>query len=693
MIRNPPIGREENGVREMGNSRYKPALIAGLAMLLAACGGGGGSSDDSGGNSGPPANASCNHFTAQRQPFFGDLHVHTIYSLDANTQGTIITPHQAYQFAMGERLGIQPYDAQGNPTRFTQLARRLDFAAVTDHAELFGETEICTNPVYLEYNAPECIFYRERPNEAFIFFNLVAVGLPELPQFPVPPGVPVISDAPVIGSNGSVPRLPYCGLNGERCLEAAKTPWQDTQRAAEAFYDRSSTCRFTTFVGYEYTLAPQSNNLHRNVIFRSEVVPEMPPASQEFPRPELLWAELARVCRAEDGCDYLTIPHNSNLSAGLMFETQDRFNNDYTAEFAQTRQDNEPLIEIVQHKGQSECLGPSRMGGAEELCDFELLPYNNLTGDRFMGFNTGPPLPQDFVREAMKEGLRQQQTIGVNPFKYGFIGSSDTHIASPGNTMETATFPGHGGASGSSAVQGLTDVIEASPGGLAVLWAEENTRESLFDAMRRREAYATSGTRPIVRFFGGWNLAPGQCASANFAADGYANGVPMGGNLPARPAGAGAPRFAVSALRDAGASAADPAQPLDRIQIIKGWVDASGAKQEKVYDVAVASGNTPSVNLNNCAVSGNGAASLCTVWTDPDFDPAEHAFYYARVVENPQCRWHWRQCLAGGVTPAQCASDPESEPEGFERCCDTEYPKTLQERAWTSPIWYQPPAS
>lgn len=652
-----------------------------MAMLLAACGGGS-SSGDGGGNSAP--STQCSHYTAQRQPFFGDLHVHTVYSLDANTQGTIITPHQAYAFAQGEQLGIQPYNEDGTATRFTQIARPLDFAAVTDHAELFGETEICTNSAYLEYNAPECIFYRERPNESFIFFNLVAVGLPELPQFPVPPGVPVVSDAPVIGANGKIPRLPYCGVDGERCLEAAKTPWQDMQRAAEAFYDRSDNCSFTTFVGYEYTLAPKSNNLHRNVIFRTEVVPELPAASQEFPRPELLWAELSDKCRHADGCDYLTIPHNSNLSAGLMFQTKDRFGNDYTAEFAQTRQDNEPLVELMQAKGQSECLGTMGAGAADELCDFEILPYNNLTGDRFNGFNTGPPMEQDFVREAMKEGLRQQQVLGVNPFKYGFIGSSDTHIGSPGNVMETAEFPGHGGA-GASGNNGLTDVVEGNPGGLAVLWAEQNTRDSLFSAMRRREAYATSGTRPVVRFFGGWNLPLTQCASTDFAAAGYANGVPMGGDLPARPAASGAPRFAVSALRDPGV-ARDPAQALQRIQIIKGWVE-NGVKQEKVYEVAGNPNNGAGVDPATCEPTGTGFASLCAVWTDPDFDPAEPAFYYARVVENPGCRWHAKQCLAAGV---DCAR-PETVTAGFENCCNDDYPKTIQERAWTSPIWYKPP--
>lgn len=668
----------------------RQAVITALCVVLTACGGGGSSSDDdtntAGGGTSAPSQQ-CRNFNAQRQPFFGDLHVHTKYSLDANTQGTIVGPHEAYQFAMGERLGIQPYNAAGEPLRFTQLARPLDFAAVTDHAELFGETEVCTNPDYLEYNLPECVIYRNFPEQSFLIFNLVSVGLPELPQFPVPPGVPVVSDLPVIGADGKIPRLPYCGLNGARCLEAAKTPWRDVQRAAEAFYDRSDDCRFTTFVGYEYTAAPLSNNLHRNVIFKSEVVPELPPAYQEFPSIEQLWTGLTNQCRAADGCEYLTIPHNSNLSAGLMFETKDRAGRNYTTAFAQARQANEPLVEIMQHKGQSECLNTAGAGMQDELCGFEILPYNNLTGDRFGGFNTGPPKEQDFLRSALKEGLLNEQQLGVNPFKYGFIGSSDTHIGTPGNVRE-GDFPGHGGA-GAAATDavppGLTDVIEANPGGLAVLWAEQNTRDSLFSAMRRREAYATSGTRPLLRFFGGWNLPADHCASTDYARLGYQGGVAMGGDLPSRPASVQRPRFSVSALRDAGTTG-EPAQALQRIQIIKGWIE-NGTKMEKVYDVAGSTSNGATLDMNTCATSGNNFASLCAVWDDPDFDPAESAFYYARVLENPSCRWSTRQCVAGGV---DCAR-PETVTAGFEDCCNANFPKTIQERAWSSPIWYRPP--
>ncbi|MGJ8669753.1 MAG: DUF3604 domain-containing protein, partial [Oceanococcus sp.] len=345
----------------------------------------------------------CNNHNALKNPYFGDLHVHTVYSLDANTQGTIVTPHESYRFAKGERIGIQPYDSEGTPLRYAQLARPLDFAAVTDHAELFGEVEICTNPEYLEYNSPECLFYRESPSNAFIFFNLVGVGLPDLSETPVA-ALPIINSLPIIGADGSIPRLPYCGLGGSTCLEAAKTPWNDIQLAAQTYYDQSDDCSFTSFIAYEWTGAPLSNNLHRNVIFKGASVPELPPAFQEYPEPENLWAVLDELCSLEGDCDVLTIPHNSNLSGGLMFEPTDKNGDDYTAEVAQARQDNEPLAEIYQHKGQSECLGTSGAGMQDELCGFELLPYNNLTGDRFGGLNTGDPVEQDFLREALKDG-------------------------------------------------------------------------------------------------------------------------------------------------------------------------------------------------------------------------------------------------------------------------------------------------
>lgn len=641
----------------------RPMAAVVLMLTLAACSGD--SPLPAGGTAPPAPGAKCAGHDPLRQPFFGDLHVHTKYSLDASTQGTIVSPHEAYRYALGERLGIQPYSADGTPLRFTQLARPLDFAAVTDHAELFGETEICTNPELEGYNSPECMFFRASPAQAFVFFNFFGPGLQSAG------GVPI-------------PRLPYCGVGGERCIEASKTPWRDIQLAAAAFNDE---CRFTTFVGYEFTASPFSNNLHRNVIFETAVVPEIPPAYQEYPAPELLWQALDQQCRSVEGCNVLTIPHNSNLSGGLMFQTQDSNGAAYTAAFAQRRQDNEPLAEIYQHKGQSECLGTTGAGLADEQCGFELLPYRNFTGSQVSPEASGVPLEQDFLRSALKEGLRLEQTLGSNPFKYGLIGSSDTHLGTPGNVAEIG-YPGHGGAGGSARDEvppGLTDRVENSPGGLAVLWAEQNTRSELFAAMRRREAYATSGTRPVVRFFGGANLPADLCGRSDFASQGYALGVPMGGDLAAPAAGA-KPRFAVAALRDPG-SGNDVASPLQRIQIVKGWVAADGSTREKVYEVAGDKDNGAGVDLASCEPTGTGFASLCAVWEDPDFDPAQPAFWYARVLENPSCRWTTRQCLAAAID----CSDPDTVPEEFADCCNADYPKTIQERAWTSPIWHRPP--
>lgn len=653
----------------MASSARRPgsaaaSMFLALATLgLVACG------DSAPPESGTPpvAGAKCGNYQALRQPFFGDLHVHTKYSLDANTQGTLIGPHEAYRFALGERLGIQPYNEQGEPLRYSQLARPLDFAAVTDHGELFGETEICTNPDLPGYNSPECLLYRAAPAQSFILFNFLGPGLVSVGGLPIP-------------------RLPFCGLGGERCLEAAKTPWRDIQQAAAAYNDDSAECRFTSFVGYEYTAAPLSNNLHRNVIFRSAVVPEIPPAYQEYPAPELLWQALSTQCQSAQGCDYLTIPHNSNLSGGLMFQTRDARGLPYDAELARQRQLNEPLAEIYQHKGQSECLGTTGAGLADEQCGFELLPYRNFTGSQVSPAASGAPLEQDYLRAALKDGLRLERELGTNPFKYGFIGSSDTHLGTPGNTAELG-YPGHGGAGGSARGElpaGLTDRIENSPGGLAVLWAEENSRDALFAAMRRREAYATSGTRPVLRFFGGAELPSDLCGRRDFVQQGYALGVPMGGDLKPVPAGA-RPRFAVSALRDPG-QGIEVANPLQRIQIVKGWLNADGSSQEKVYEVAGDPNNGAAVDLSSCEPTGSGYASLCAVWEDPEFDAGQSAFYYARVLENPSCRWATRQCLAAGVD----CSNPDAVPDAYADCCNADYPKTIQERAWSSPIWYRP---
>jgi hypothetical protein len=348
---------------------------------------------------------------------------------------------------------------------------------------------------------------------------------------------------------------------------------------------------------------------------------------------------------------------------------------------ARLRAEWEPLIEMMQHKGDSECrLGA---GSEDELCGFEKLPYDSFAG-KYVSWQAEPSGPGNFTREALKRGLLQQVQIGANPFKYGLIASTDTHLGTPG-LVEEDRHPGHGGAGAppsGAAPDALPDDLEFNPGGLAVLWAEENSRDSLFAAMRRREAYGTSGPRMVVRFFGGFGLPEDLCGSDRFAEIGYREGVPMGSDLPS--GAATAPTFAVRALRDPG-TRARPGTLLQRVQIVKGWVE-EGKVREVVYDVAGSAENGASVDLATCQTAGPGAEKLCGVWTDPDFDPSEHAFYYARVLENPTCRWSQYVCNAHRVD----CSEPGGVAPGLAACCAEDHRRSIQERAWTSPIWYAP---
>ncbi|MFI5216378.1 MAG: DUF3604 domain-containing protein [Candidatus Limnocylindria bacterium] len=592
-----------------------------------------------------------------RSPFFGDLHVHTSFSQDASTQGTRNGPREAYRFARGEALGIQPYDDQGRALRRLKLARPLDFAAVTDHAELIGEVEICRTPELPGYRSIPCWIYRNYPRAAFFIMNTKS-------------------------SMHDPTRFGFCGEGGRRCLEAARIPWQEIQDAAEGAYDRSSACRFTSFVGYEWTGSVDTNNLHRNVIFRNQRVPELPTSFYEASSAEALWKSLREGCLARgDGCDVIAIPHNSNLSNGLIFQTVGQGGLPITVEEARTRAELERLVEVMQHKGDSECrLSPDT---TDELCGFEKLPYANF-GQKFFPYFAKQPARLSFVRETLGVGLAEEARLGVNPFKYGLIASTDTHLGTPG-AVDEASHPGHGGAGAPAARElpkGLPDDFEFNPGGLAVIWAEENSRDSLFEAMRRREVYGTSGPRHVVRFFGGWRLPADLCAQESFAASGYASGVPMGGDLPARTGDR--PSFAVSALRDPGTEQS-PGVALQRVQIVKGWLE-NGVSRERVYEVAGDPHNGASVDLKSCIPEGSGSDSLCSVWRDPDFDASQRAFYYARVVENPSCRWSTIVCNEKGVD----CSDPASVPEELAVCCEPGRAKTVQERSWTSPIWYAP---
>jgi hypothetical protein len=601
----------------------------------------------------------CTQFDPLRNVYFGDTHVHTALSFDASALGVRATPRDAYRFARGEALGLRPYDDAGNGRRQARLARPLDFAVVTDHAELLGETRICAAPEAPGHHALICRVARRWPLLAYVLVNGRMLNVAD----------------PV--------RYDFCGPAGADCRAAALAPWREIQEAAEEAYDRTSACRFTTFVGYEWSGNPDSNMIHRNVIFRNAAVPDYPTSYVDDPRPEGLWEALRRDCLARaNGCDVLAIPHNSNLSGGRLFAVAGP-EGPLDRATAARRAALEPLVEVLQHKGDSECrVAPT---AADELCGFEKLPFATMDRQPFP-FRWGPAPPRSFVREILGEGLVQLARLGANPFKVGLLAATDTHQGTPG-LVDERDFAGHaaGGDTAALAVPEIPDALEFNPGGLTAVWAEENSRDALFEAMRRREVYGTSGPRIAVRFFGGWQLGADPCASHTFVADGYRRGVPMGGDLPAPGSTDGAPEFAVWALADPG-TADRPGAPLQRVEVIKIWL-ADGTPRERVVEVAGAPRGAATVDPRTCAPSGPGVASLCATWRDPEFDPAAPALYYARVVESPTCRWSTWVCNARGV---DCAR-PAIVPAELAGCC-ADTPRTVQERAWTSPIWYTPAA-
>ncbi|MCB9639632.1 MAG: DUF3604 domain-containing protein [Myxococcales bacterium] len=613
----------------------------------------------------------CQDYNPQRNAYYGDLHIHTGYSFDAWAYESQLTTVDAYRFAAGEGVLLTPLNAEGKGTRKVKLKRPLDFAGVTEHAEYLGEISLCTTPGSKSYESVPCQNYRKRNSQSTFQF-----------------GIGLIYENPSRDKE-------ICGEDLSWCRDAVQERWRKMQEAAEIVYDRTATCKFVSFVSYEYTATPGVSNMHRNVIFRNEQVTPLPISYYEQPSPWGLWKALKSDCLDNGkGCDVISIGHNSNLSNGHYFATKypGASTPSEQAKMAALRAQVEPLVEMFQHKGDMECRNGlfGVFGDPDPLCDFEKLrpPQTKDCKGTYTSENAGGMRLQgcvshlDFVRNALKAGLQEDIRIGANPYVFGLIGSSDTHNGISG-MVEEENFPGHVGTVDSDPVKRLGagnithDGIVNNPGGLAAVWAEERSRDAIFDAFRRRETFATSGPRIQVRFFGGWEFPEQMCKEEGWVKKAYATGVSMGNYLPKAPDGSKAPRFVVMAIADKGTSDA-PGTPLQRVQIIKGWVGADGRPYEKVFEVAGDPNNGATVDLQTCKASGAGADTLCAVWSDPEFDPKLHAFYYARAVENPTCRWSTRECIA---LPAE--QRPAS-------CQASHVQKSIQERAWTSPIWFRP---
>jgi len=613
----------------------------------------------------------CANRTPFRQAWFGDLHVHTALSADAYQQGIRTMPEDAYLFARGKAIEFLG-------TRVT-IDRPLDFAAVTDHAEYLGDLNRCTAPEDPAFPTPACVAIREGSGASF---QVLQAEFDKDTQGTASERVTRALKV-LFESEDPKRKTTLCGENGKSCEAALASAWLRIQTAAENAYDRSAECKFTAFVGYEYTGTKIGSNYHRNIIFRNARVPLAPVSYLDAGEDHLLWRLLERNCtRGVAGCEYLAIPHNSNLSNGKLLtpDYSSATSRNGRQALAMLRQKAEPIMEIFQHKGQSECI--NGLSGIEArpdpLCDFEqvrqiggktVILGTELTTDECRdGFGDGGMIDtgcisrNDFLRGALLTGLDQEQRLGVNPLKLGVIGSTDTHASTPG-AVDEETWAGHVGREARLEQRlqrktGLPYRLDGNPGGLAGVWAVENSRDAIFDALQRREVFGTSGPRIRPRFFGGWDFPEDLCGRSSLLENAYREGVPMGADLTGLPGPEARPRFVAAAMRD------PEGNPLQRLQLIKGWLDSQGKPHVTVTDVAGDSG-------------GNGYNDLCSVYSDEAFNPQEPAYYYLRVIEIPTLRWSWAQCLA--------LPEPERPPE-----CSNDAPKTIQERAWTSPVWYVP---
>ena len=588
------------------------------------------------------------------RPLFGDTHVHTGASMDAGAFGARLGPADAFRFASGEEI------TASNGMRI-KLSRPLDFIVVADHSDNMGffPKLFAGDPSYLaDPTGKKWYDDIQKGGEA-----AVAVATDVIDRF---------------SKNTFPPAL--ASLPGTKTYRDA---WEVTINAAE---EHNSPNQFTAFIGFEWTSNTGGNNLHRVVIFRDggdkagqvEPLATIRPSGSDDPKD--LWNYL-QAYEDKTGGQVLAIAHNGNLSNGIMFPEIDSFTGQpVTKEYAETRARWEPLYEATQIKGDGEAhryLSPT-----DELAGYEIWDKFNLN---MTVPKENSMLQYEYARTALQIGLQLEAKLGTNPYKFGMIGSTDTHTALA-TADEDNFFGKHSGTEPSAKRMshpvgcfGDNCIIgwQQAASGYAAVWATENTREALFSAMERKETYATTGPRMTVRFFGGWDYVPADAANRLPADVGYAKGVPMGGDLRAAPAGK-SPTFLVGALKD------PLSGNLDRIQIVKGWIDAKGARQEKVYDVAWsdkrkpgADGKLPAVGntvdvANATWTNSIGASELITVWKDPDFDSKLRAVYYARVIEIPTPRWTTYDAKYFGIEI----------PEGA--------PPSTQERAYTSPIWYTP---
>ena len=631
-----------------------------------------------------------------RNPYYGDLHVHTKYSFDAYVFGVTASPDDAYRYAKGA--------AVKHPLGYEMKLREpLDFYAVTDHGFYMGmiqayadtSTDISQNDFaepFHNLNRLDNLTVESAGERSNIFSSVLGATIIK----PYPDWHPNLLKA-------------YFSRNTQGALRSFdydihKSAWADVARSANEHNDPGN---FTTFIGYEFTTSTdiEGGNLHRNVIFESSKASIRPWTRIDSINPEDLWTWQDRL--REKGVDTISMPHNSNGSNGQMFEMESFKGNALDVEYAEKRMRNEPLVEITQVKGTSEThplLSPD-----DEWADFEIMDVR--VGSR-------PPTYSkpsgSYVREAYLNGLTLEFTKQGNPYKFGLIGSTDTHVVA--SSLDESNYwskvglldgdPENRGSvplkeenvarleeymrafnqpistvtleQGEYANTGFT---QWGASGLAAAWAEENTRESLFAAFRRKETFATTGPRISVRFFGGYNLSSIDLNSESLVSEAYSKGVTMGADLLNNDDQI--PEFIVWALRDMNSA------PLQRIQIIKGWIDMnSGRPKEKVFDIACSDGLEPDpitnrcpdngarVNINDCSISSNvGSSELKTVWKDPEFKVDDKAFYYVRVLENPTCRWSTWDAIKSGFKPR----------EGLH--------ETIQERAWSSPIWYIPKQS